>query len=329
MNNSLNIALSNLYNDPELLRIKELEYRCRDLAKTAGLEGKNYPVLRDSDWIERVFSRVSADFSVMVIGQVSSGKSSFINSLFGRKLLVPSDRPTDGVVSVIMYADSKESEGAKKILKNGEIQPFDSLDKGLQFLRQQETPRLEQLRCKEVRLYIHDPLLRKFRIINTPGLGDRLEQFEQSTLQYLQEEESDLIIWTFVPETAANKEELGRFSQSLRQRKGTILGVVTHILSGHEDDLNYNPYNDSSCVEITEAIKKHLGDYLDDIILYDSLVARKLINEIKENPNLEFDNNMKMQSMLTIRVISRGSRPAWRAASSIIWFAAPNSFGLT
>jgi len=282
----------NLKGDPSLVQLKNLSGQVAELARAAKVDMARFPSLADLDWLDRVLHRTSSMFTIIVIGQVSAGKSSFINSLLGRKLLVPSDRPTDGVVSVLQAANPGEPEYAEKVMTTGHIERFASMEEATKFLRQQDTPAEQQLRCREVRLHLQEPWLRHLRIVNTPGLGDRLQAFERAALQYLHEDESDLVVWTFFPEAAANSEEIGVFGDALARRRGAVVGVVTRCLEGKENDDNYDPKTDPSLVGDTGVgpwLKKNLGQYLQDVIFYDSHAVRRLVQRMRENPELQSD----------------------------------------
>ena len=289
---SSSTSWESLRGDPALARLKALSERTAELASEAELDAASFPTLADLDWLDRVLRRTSSSFTVIVIGQVSSGKSSFINSLLGRKLLLPSDRPTDGVVSVLLPAASGEPEFAEKVLSTGAIERFPTLDDAMRFLRQQDTLATHQLGCREVRLHLHDPWLRHLRIINTPGLGDRLQAFEQVALQYLHEDESDLVVWAFFPDTAGNEAEIGLFADALARRRGAVVGVVTRCLEGKEDDATYDPNTDPSLVGdrgVVPWLQHNLGRYLREIVLYDSHASRRLVHRMRANPELQTD----------------------------------------
>ena len=149
-----------LYGDPALARLRTLSERAAELAREAQIDTASFPALADLDWLDRVLRRTSSSFTVIVIGQVSSGKSSFINSLLGRKMLQPSDKPTDGVVSVLLPASEGNPEFAEKVLSDGTVEQFPALDDAKRFLRQQDTAATKQLGCREVRIYLHEPWLR-------------------------------------------------------------------------------------------------------------------------------------------------------------------------
>lgn len=277
-----------LRTDAGITRLVELHARVQKLLRDSGLPVPDSEVLADPDWARRIVNRVSSRLSMMVIGQVSAGKSSFVNALLGRRLLAPSSRPTDGVVSVLLPTRPGTAPYAEKVLRDGNVERFASVDDALAFVRQQETPRDAQLACREVRLYLDEPWLEHLRVVNTPGLGDRLEAFEAATLGYLREDESDLIIWIFFPDTAGNKHELGTFAKALERRRGTVVGVVTRTLEGDKPE-SYDPAADSSLQAVTDHLRSHLGAYLSDVILFDSHEARRLVEQLRAEPKLEED----------------------------------------
>jgi len=281
-------AWERLMGDPAIGDLNRAGRRVENLARAIGLQMEGFPALADLQWMDRAFTRSGSTYSILVIGQVSSGKSSFINSLLGRKFFLPSDRPTDGVISVLLPVGPDEPERAEKVLRDGTVIAFPDLTSAKGFLRQEETAEASQMACREVRFFLREPWLRHIRLINTPGLGDRLQGFEKATLDFLQEDESDLIVWTFFPESAANDQETGVFATTLTRRSRSVLGVVTRCLEGREDDQDYYPASDGNLAGesgVGPWLRKHLGEYLGEIVFYDSHVARRQEEELRRDPS--------------------------------------------
>lgn len=290
----MSASWSDLRSDPRLRRLAALHREVAGLAEAVGIRDAETSVLGDVGWAERVLRRVSSQYTIFVLGQVSSGKSSLINALLGRKLLLPSGDPTDGVISVLLPADDR-GERAERVEADGRVVPFSTIESALRFLRQQDTAADEQLSCREVRLYLDEPLLQTFRFVNTPGLGDRLASFEDVTLRYLHDDESDLVVWTFFPDSSANADELAVFSRALARRRHAVLGVITHCLQGREDDPGYDPRRDGALDDVEGHVRKHLDDYLTDVVRFDSHAARKLNEELRQDPGLVQDDAFHRQ----------------------------------
>ncbi|MDG6106731.1 dynamin family protein [Dactylosporangium aurantiacum] len=278
-----------LRDDPSLARLEALSQDVRDLALDAGLDPDRHPVLKDPTWTGRLRARAAAPVTVIVIGQVSAGKSTFVNSMLGRRLLPTSQDPTDGVVSVLQATEPGAPERAERVTADGRVEPFASLEDGVRFLARQSAGEREQLGSREVRLYLDEPILQNLRLVNTPGLGDRLAAFERVTLDWLRDDASDLVIWTFFPDSAANRGELGVFADALTRRRNAVLGVVTRAMEDHEDEPDFDPRTDAQLAGVVAQLRAQLGDYLHDVVLYDAYRTRTLLRQLQADPGRATD----------------------------------------
>ncbi|MFD9359417.1 dynamin family protein [Streptomyces sp. NPDC060031] len=290
---------SDLRRDKDIASLGVMADEARCLVAEAEIELDPRSEVLDRDWTNRVVDRVSATLSVMVIGQVSSGKSSLINSLLGRKLLITDSKPTDGVVAVLNpLDDGAPEEYAERVWPDGTVTRFESVGHGVEFLRQQKPLSEQQVACREVRLYLREPLLRRLRLISTPGLADRLQAFEDVTLRYLREDESDLVLWTFYPESAGNAGEAGVFARALANRREAVLGVVTRSMEDRDDDPDYDPHRDPRLTGpggVVDVLRENLGAHLTDIVLYDSHEARRLVARRQRQPALAADSTFQSE----------------------------------
>ncbi|GBC62477.1 dynamin family protein [Desulfonema ishimotonii] len=110
---------------------------------------------------------------VLIIGNYSSGKSSFINEFLGAKIQDTGQAPTDDSFTVITHDDSvPETEGVQvteerdgKALLNDPEYPFSTL-------RKQGERFASHFRLKKV----NSPFLRHLAIIDTPGMLDSITE---------------------------------------------------------------------------------------------------------------------------------------------------------
>lgn len=73
-----------------------------------------------ADNAEKILSRVGVEkFHLVIVGEFSRGKSTFVNALLGKKILPASKKPTTAIISKIIYGDKPEY----KIFRKGNSRP--------------------------------------------------------------------------------------------------------------------------------------------------------------------------------------------------------------
>lgn len=157
-----------------LLESIEQVARAADLARVAAATALSR---------ERV---LTDEFRVAVIGEFSSGKSTFINALLGRPLLPVAARVCTAVPTVIRAATDEESERTSIELADGthrEVEPQD-LTQLLTFgTLTQERP--DPPVRAEVRLKGTSWLHQGVHLVDTPGVNDAGLRGERVTLEFL------------------------------------------------------------------------------------------------------------------------------------------------
>lgn len=142
---------------------------------------------------------------VLVIGNYSSGKSTFINELLGKQVQRTGQAPTDDSFTILTLPETNEEE--KKIpgntVVNDDRLPFSSLKKFGETL-------ISHLQMK----YVNAPILRKLSIIDTPGMLDSVTEKDRR-YDYLGvvgelAKLADLIILMFDPHKAGTIKETYR-----------------------------------------------------------------------------------------------------------------------
>jgi len=124
---------------------------------------------------------------VVMLGETSSGKSALINSLFDKKILVESVKPTTGVVTeVVINSETDEILSAVNKDANTEIIDKDKFD----VLTVKPGERLNRLKyvgaCK-------DNKYNGMRLFDTPGYGSLISEHEEVLKDFIPE--SDFIIY--------------------------------------------------------------------------------------------------------------------------------------
>lgn len=124
---------------------------------------------------------------VVMLGETSSGKSALINSIFDRKILVESVRPTTGIITEVVIDDNLD-EALIAINNDLSIQNIDSENFAELIVKPRED--LNRLR------YIGKSKSKKYngiRIFDTPGYGSLIDKHEEVLKDFIPQ--SDMIVY--------------------------------------------------------------------------------------------------------------------------------------
>ncbi|MFT8350125.1 dynamin family protein [Clostridium saccharoperbutylacetonicum] len=136
---------------------------------------------------------------VVMLGETSSGKSALINSIFDKKILVESVRPTTGVVTEIVI-DEKEKETLIAISDDLTREVIDE-DR---FAALTTKPIESLMRLK----YVGRSKNEKYngiRIFDTPGYGSLIEKHEEVLKEFIPE--SDFIVYVVSYKTGVGEDD--------------------------------------------------------------------------------------------------------------------------
>jgi ribosome biogenesis GTPase A len=135
-------------------------------------------------------------FRVLVIGEFSRGKSTFLNALVGEKALPSSVRPTTAVITVIR---SGSSRSARVIWRDRSRTPTDvefPVGQGSKALEQFVTAKnQEPEKIAKVEITVPMPRLGlPFELVDTPGVNDIDAQREDITYGYLSRADAAILL---------------------------------------------------------------------------------------------------------------------------------------
>ena len=174
-----------------LSELKEL--LTKDLKQTFEAYGEN---------VEKVLTPMRWKPLVLIVGNYSSGKSTFINELIGKDIQRTGQAPTDDSFTVLAYAENEEDEEnvPGNTVVNDPNLPFE-------FLRAFGHSFISHFRLKRV----HSPILRDFALIDTPGMLDSVTEKDRG-YDYLGvigelAKLSDVIVLMFDPHKAGTIKE--------------------------------------------------------------------------------------------------------------------------
>lgn len=153
---------------------------------------------------------------VAIVGQFSSGKSSFLNALLGSDILPTGVVPVTAKPTFIKYAPNY----MLKILHNDGRDEYKNIDELSAFVDQRHA--LKDV--KNLTIYAPNEILKKISFIDTPGLNSRSDADTYETKMILKE--AVALIWISLIDNAARKSELDELSaipDNLRQNAIALL----------------------------------------------------------------------------------------------------------
>jgi tetratricopeptide (TPR) repeat protein len=145
-------------------------------------------VLRTGDrsLVERIAGRLrrleEGRFRVGIVGEFSSGKSTFLNALLGEAILPSSVRPTTCSIGHLRWGETKAVVIRYDDGRPDEQRPLDELE---QFVTEKGNPK-NRRRVREVEIEYPLPLLRQgVELVDTPGVSSLIAAHTETTYRLL------------------------------------------------------------------------------------------------------------------------------------------------
>lgn len=178
---------------------------------------------------------------VAVMGEFSSGKSSFVNAFVGADVAPTGITPTTATINMLKYGRARSGRVVYRDNTSREISG-DALSKSLSDIDDHEARRV-----RHVEILMPIPALEQVNIVDTPGLNSILPEHEAVARAFLQR--ADAVVWLFTANQAGKTTEK-RALDSIREQGVRVLGVLNKI-----DQLS-----DAQIAEILTYVGTELGD---------------------------------------------------------------------
>lgn len=173
--------------------------------------------------------RLSDDFSVVVIGDFKRGKSTFINALLKEELVTTNVTPETVTINRVSYGGEYSVEAVLKDTRRMKLEKE-------QMARENLDKLLERLPCEVEYVDIKVPLpeLEGMRIVDTPGVGDLLKQFDNQVKDYLIY--ADAVIYMVSALSPLSDTEQTFLRAALVPQEFSKLIIVVNMLDCLEDE---------------------------------------------------------------------------------------------
>lgn len=228
---------------------KELLERILEIRRQLAVTGGALPQ-PDTLFDSALKSLSQTEFNIAVCGEVSQGKSSFINALVGRSVLPTNEHPT---TSQLFRISSASVEKYRFIFTDGTEKEFSDPEDMLRYgtvLSTQESVDAKVIDYIDVQLPTQE-LPRGVHIWDTPGLGVSHVSHEEITARCVSR--CDAVIFLSQPKAPLTDKE-GDFIDNVLSVTGNICFVQTFA----------DEYDETSCAKIAtrnvEILEKRFGE---------------------------------------------------------------------
>ena len=148
-------------------------------------------------------SRATADLDqpllVTVMGEFSSGKSTFVNAFIGHDVAPTGITPTTATINVVKYGAER---GGRIVTRDGAVVPvaWDTLFSHLRALTPEAAAAVDR-----VEILLPLPSLERINIVDTPGLNSILPEHEATARAFIGR--ADAVVWVFTAGQGGKKSE--------------------------------------------------------------------------------------------------------------------------
>lgn len=209
--------------------------------------------------VARATSSLDQPLLVTVMGEFSSGKSSFVNAFIGAEVAPTGITPTTATINVVRYG----RERAGRLLhRDGTVRElsWEALFPHLRSLTPEAARALDR-----VEILVPLPQLEKINIVDTPGLNSILPEHEATARAFIAR--ADAVVWVFTANQGGKASERKALT-SIRGEGKRVLGVLNKADQLSAADLD----------EVTSFISSSLSDLVEAVVPFSArrALAHKL-----------------------------------------------------
>ncbi|RSK28779.1 hypothetical protein EJF36_18915 [Bacillus sp. HMF5848] len=196
---------------------------------------------------------VQDELLVMIAGEFKAGKSTFINALLGSEEVTSDVTPATAVVTKLTYGDKRRIFAH---FKNGETKEYE--EQWLEQLTAEREGRFAFVRkqLSYIELQIPNELLKKFTIVDTPGLNSQHDHHTEATESFLQR--ADVAIWLFNYRNVGTTTEV-EWLKKLKENNIEPIAIVNGIDMMDEEEDSLDEFLEYNYRRLYPLVNKMLG----------------------------------------------------------------------
>ncbi len=221
--------------DPRGSNLPKHESQGRDLLGlldgfSQALQQEKWSSVIGGDFVTRLKNKIgeidrflATEFSIVVIGDFSRGKSTLINALLGNNVVTSDVLPETITINQIRYGESYKVEAH---LSDGSVFPLSPEEIKSERLKKV----LERLPARPTHLQIEYPsqLLQGIQLVDTPGLGDIVDNYDDTVQAYLKQADAVIYVVSAISPLSASEREF--LQASLRSYEFSKLCFIVNSL---------------------------------------------------------------------------------------------------
>ena len=234
---------------------------------------KNVPAGMKKADLQSIINGLTAPLQVMIMGEFSVGKSTFINALLEKKVAIASPIPTTAVITKFVYG-SKDRTIVHFL--DGTQQEYNPQD--FNRLTVENNGKYKEMhdRIEYVERQLPNALLKIYNFIDSHGRNAIVEKHEEVTRNFV--ENADAMLWLFSVDQMGGKSEK-EILQSFSKRLKPIAIVNKVDMVDDDDELD----------ELLDELKLNFKDDIADVVPISAEYALQGVLERKKDL-LEFSN---------------------------------------
>ncbi len=224
--------------------------------------------------VSRAAANLDQPLLVTVMGEFSSGKSSFVNAFIGADVAPTGITPTTATINVVRYGRERGGRivgrGADAAIRE---LSWDALMQALRELTPEDARDIDR-----VEILLPLPQLEKINIVDTPGLNSIQPEHEATARAFIAR--ADAVVWVFTAAQGGKASEKNAL-RSIHDEGKRVLGVLNKA-----DQLSA-----SDTEEVIGFIGSELGELVEVIVPFSARDALAWKREHGDGPGGDGDGN--------------------------------------
>lgn len=205
---------------------------------------------------------------VLVMGEFSTGKSTFINTLLGAEVLTTAQIPTTAVVSLLSYG---EKPAVKLHHQDGNVTEYDFAKLDEITAEGDEDKQALRDNLDYVEIQYPNELLKQIHIVDTPGLNAHREKHTANTVNF--QEKADVVLWMFKADASGRSTELSAIKALGKRLKPiAIVNCIDNVLESDDYEDDEDPVE-----ETLKRFRRRVGDSVTDVMGISALRAKQAL----------------------------------------------------